>query len=1172
MYVKSSSHSRHKDTSPAAADDIPIPKNDAEYIARYEANREIARALSTKINVFKPQCVRNLSNWSGLIDRANAINLIELGTDFMRFEHMSPERRNMMEDLIHISSPKAHKLIETIDRLDAEDMRAHGKHFKHFIFTDLKSRKYGIDILASALILNDWHLGYEAEPIIADDADGNPVIKKYTPIQLKTAAQLRETAGRNFFILTSRTIFKQPIKVATRREILAKFNERPANVYGEEARIIIMDSGFKEGIDLFDIKYIHVFEPQETVADMKQVVGRGTRTCGQKGLPFDPTEGWPLHIYLYDLAIDTDLSPLFLGSQSAFELYQRSKGVNLLMYNFIGQIEEVLGANAVDAVLTAPVHGRGKAGRHRPASASALEDAAAIAAVKSYTPPETAPKTADDLRDYVRREYGGEFTWETPKVENGCVGSAAAAAATAPTQIDLLNFTMTQGFIANYFTPANFAKGMLLWHSVGTGKTCTAIATASKSFEQAGYTILWVTRTTLRADVWKNIFGAGASCHAGVRAFLAANGILPDKFADQRRLLSKAWKIQPISYKQFTNLIERKNDIYKKMAAINGDADPLRKTLLIIDEAHKLYGVSDLSTIERPNMDKLHAALMNSYIVSGADSCRLLAMTATPITSNPMEIVQLLNLMRPLSDQLPAFFANFSAEYLNADGVFTAAGERAFCDATAGYVSYLNLEKDIRKFAQPILHRVTVPMVEMRDVMEFDRVRASEYYRHRIAKVDQRISELTMFKHIRPKTVPRHIVAAMKTAAGCDAEKGDIKKGCAAILKANMAAFKADFRMEYDRLMNELAPLREKKRRLVDEKKETGDRLRQLEKEIPAGYRLGPFNQIKRKCKLPGRNADALEYRINSNAEIVRLNAEIDGLVANEVQTADEIKILKMGIARLRRLIKKHRDDVTKIAEPMAQLNAELKVLSEKTKDLRDIRKDTKSIRQYGKYAVGKVQHDIKDEIKAELRVIKKYEVFTNKLDAQMKQFGAVGGGSSADSIAKKMPLMMEIGDNIADVVDAGSPVIMQVLDGMPLDSVAELKRLDDEVRTIGMGAEELYRHYVAKTAREVARFKRGFRCPDGKVFNGETGKCVASRKRAAAAVAAAASVSAPKTRKQKPCPEGKIRNPITGRCITRKARTPTPSVSTRTTSRRSKSSIPLSTQAVYSPGRQAHM
>ena len=99
-----------------------------------------------------------------------------------------------------------------------------------------------------------------------------------------------------------------------KKEMLKTFNSRPDNVYGYLVRIIVMDSGFKEGIDLFDIKYVHIFEPQTTSADQKQVIGRGTRTCGQKGLVFHPNKGWPLYVFNYDLTIPEKLKPSLYDS------------------------------------------------------------------------------------------------------------------------------------------------------------------------------------------------------------------------------------------------------------------------------------------------------------------------------------------------------------------------------------------------------------------------------------------------------------------------------------------------------------------------------------------------------------------------------------------------------------------------------------------------------------------------------------------------------------------------------------------------------------------------------------------------------------------------------------------------------------------------------------------
>jgi hypothetical protein len=138
---------------------------------------------------------------------------------------------------------------------------------------------------------------------------------------------------------------------------------------------------------------------------------------------------------------------------------------------------------------------------------------------------------------------------------------------------------------------------------------------------------------------------------------------------------------------------------------INGTVDPLRKTLIIIDEAHKLYGESDLLATEQPNMAELHLSLMNSYAVSGESSAKLLLMTATPITKDPMELLKLLNLCRPIEDQFPENYFAFKQKYLNNEGIFEA-NRNKFLNKIAGYVSYLDRSNDIRQFSQPKLHYV----------------------------------------------------------------------------------------------------------------------------------------------------------------------------------------------------------------------------------------------------------------------------------------------------------------------------------------------------------------------------------------------------------------------------------------------------------------------------------
>jgi superfamily II DNA or RNA helicase len=247
---------------------------------------------------------------------------------------------------------------------------------------------------------------------------------------------------------------------------------------------------------------------------------------------------------------------------------------------------------------------------------------------------------------------------------------------------------------------------MLLWHSVGTGKTCSAIALASTQFEPAGYSIIWVTRHTLKADIWKNIFEQ--VCHKTIAEEIRAGKLAPEDVEKRQKRLAQQW-IPPMSYRQFSNVVQGKNPIYEVLKKRNGKLDPLKKTLIIIDEAHKLYS-SDFKGAEKPDVPAFMAALQNSYAVSGQESARVLLMTATPYNESPMELMMLLNLCRVKEAALPTELSKFVELYMDSKGNFTKEGLKMYMNAIAGQISYLNREADPSQFAQPIFADVVVPI------------------------------------------------------------------------------------------------------------------------------------------------------------------------------------------------------------------------------------------------------------------------------------------------------------------------------------------------------------------------------------------------------------------------------------------------------------------------------
>jgi superfamily II DNA or RNA helicase len=606
----------------------------------------------------------------------------------------NPDMLNVYID--NDASPKLKLLLEQIRLLDEKDMKETGKLHKHLIFTDVNRSTYGAKIVASALTANGLHLAYHPQG---------------TGFSMTDHKKLLKTKNANYAVLLSKSFFDRPVNVKIRKVVLDTFNSRPDNTYGELVRFIILDQGFKEGIDLFDVKYVHLLEPLAVKADEKQAIGRATRFCGQKGLQFHPRFGWPLYVFKYDVTIKKELQDIwtdFDDTKTLFELYIKNSNLDMRKIVFANQLEEATIDAAVDRDLNKPVH------LFSIDSPDDIVLRGGGGGVSKISIKSIAPKNKMSLikmHEYIKDNFS-KFKYPPLKLENKCVGGGVGGAVNG----NIVSFTPTQDFVRHYFQPSSAYKGILLHHSVGTGKTCTAIATATTSFDLENYTILWVTRHTLKTDIWKNMFGQ--VCNISIQDKIKKGLVLPNKIVSKSKYMSANW-LDPISYKQFSNMLLKRNKIYDEMVKRNGKDDPLRKTLLIIDEAHKLYSPT-VAKSEKPNTDILEKMIQGSYDKSGADSVRVMLMTATPFTEDGMEMIKLLNLLRE-DDKFETDFQSFSSDYLN-DGYFTKFGLRDFKNKVSGYISYLNRSQDARNFAHPVIRNLYADMsyekVDMRGDLE----------------------------------------------------------------------------------------------------------------------------------------------------------------------------------------------------------------------------------------------------------------------------------------------------------------------------------------------------------------------------------------------------------------------------------------------------------------------
>lgn len=604
------------------------------------------------IVVANENCIRQVSNCSK-----------------MKMSYMFDNKQfnpNLLLNDLSVFSPKLEALLANLEKLDAKDIKESKHIYKHFIYSDLKLRGYGAKIIASALIAKGWNLVYDDQ------------------LAIKSTSLLKTSTGFNFALLSSTSIYGQPSTTNLKKRLLSLYNSRSTNNHGQLVNVIILDSGFKEGIDLLDVKYVHMFEPALSSGDQKQVIGRATRTCGQVGLEFNKQKGWPLDVFIYDSSLPANLKTKKNISFSTMgELALKTLGIDPRQTKFAIDLEKQMISVAVDKRLNNNIHTFLKRRMKRGGGKSNIW-------------------VTDRTR--ITNKYK-QFAWPHAELENGCIQKA---------KHESFQLNPSQLFVSHFFTPQSNVNGILLNFSTGSGKTCAAIATASSSFEEQGYTVIWVTRTTLKTDLWKNMFDQ--ICNMRLRAQMNAQGLkIPANHSARKRLLSSTWSIPPLSYRQFSNLLAGKNEYSTKLINMNGNKlDPLAKTLVIIDEAHKLYDSADLSTVEQPDTDMISKMIKNSYRISGKDSVKVMLMTATPITNKPMNFIKMLNLIVNVDKCMPEEFDTFSTAYLNKQGSFTSAGASAFKTATNGNILYLNRERDARQFAQPVIHKIHVPISTLR--------------------------------------------------------------------------------------------------------------------------------------------------------------------------------------------------------------------------------------------------------------------------------------------------------------------------------------------------------------------------------------------------------------------------------------------------------------------------
>ena len=219
-----------------------------------------------------------------------------------------------------------------------------------------------------------------------------------------------------------------------------------------------------------------------------------------------------------------------------------------------------------------------------------------------------------------------------------------------------------QSILPNFMSPNTPYKGVILMHGVGSGKTMTAIRIAEqfkdqvKKYNTKIYVI--VPGPNTRENFKKELLNTTGETYLKNKSILTQMTKGDVEKENKMALYAALQYYKILSYKTFYKKVLGEKIIEKKIVGDSKIKSSYRKTtdgeyereqvvdritnmnnsILIIDEAHNISGNEYGEALKK--------------IIKNSENLRLILLTATPMINLADEIVDLLNFIRPETDQI----------------------------------------------------------------------------------------------------------------------------------------------------------------------------------------------------------------------------------------------------------------------------------------------------------------------------------------------------------------------------------------------------------------------------------------------------------------------------------------------------------------------------------------
>jgi superfamily II DNA or RNA helicase len=331
--------------------------------------------------------------------------------------------------------------------------------------------------------------------------------------------------------------------------------------------------------------------------------------------------------------------------------------------------------------------------------------------------------TRDGFQQYLE-DYYNRLLDTKPQKHMEPIGTGNRCTSHQKFMISKPQTVVNMVFKAMAANPATTNRGLLVFHGVGSGKTCTAAGIMEAFWDNKDFNIVFMSSVEGLAS---NTVDEFIRCAALLfpRFKVMGEGLSRDEHIAKVKTEFEIRGVRFFTFAQMAHFLLIANPLKVKPEMQDFHRNFLRNSVLIIDEVHNIFKPLPHQRYEHTALKEFLTNVNNPAV----ENMKLAVLTATP-GDEPQDVVELLNFVR-----------DKRAPEIKVPNIDNPKSVKDFADDIRGLISYFDIASDMSKYPRVIKKDPYIAPMHMKQyakyVEVFKEVKADEKNLEKLRKEDK---------------------------------------------------------------------------------------------------------------------------------------------------------------------------------------------------------------------------------------------------------------------------------------------------------------------------------------------------------------------------------------------------------------------------------------------------